>query len=145
MFFIQHYGCYCTECGYKTKPSPGELSGCKEWYESEFNYDLAAMKIAVESEIVTIPESVLTNFTSFDEWFTEDHKMNKQIRDFAEQAGYIPGEITSEAYNEFNIDRFAKLIIEATCDIVKDEVQYELNYTKAESIVMNIKRHFEVT
>ena len=30
-FFIQHYGCYCTECGYKTEPSPGEISGCSEW------------------------------------------------------------------------------------------------------------------
>jgi len=30
-FFIQHYGGYCTECGYKTEPSPGEISGCVEW------------------------------------------------------------------------------------------------------------------
>ena len=30
-YFIRHYGAYCKSCGYKTKPSPSESEGCREW------------------------------------------------------------------------------------------------------------------
>jgi len=33
--FIEHYGVYCTECGYKTKPSPSSQQGCQEWVNAE--------------------------------------------------------------------------------------------------------------
>ena len=38
MFFIEHYGAYCTECKYKTEPSPGEISGCAEWVNAGIFY-----------------------------------------------------------------------------------------------------------
>jgi hypothetical protein len=38
MFFIEHYGSYCTECKYKTEPSPGEISGCAEWVNAGIFY-----------------------------------------------------------------------------------------------------------
>jgi hypothetical protein len=51
--------------------------------------------------------------------------MNKQIRDFAEQAGYMPNEPTAEAFNEFRIEKFANLIISEAlriCDEVSEPV-----------------------
>lgn len=34
-FFIQHYGSYCTECGYQTKPSSSEKVGCSEYSKAK--------------------------------------------------------------------------------------------------------------
>ena len=51
--------------------------------------------------------------------------MNKQIRDLAERAGYIPGLPTAEAFNEFRIDKFADLIINqmlVICDAVSEPI-----------------------
>jgi hypothetical protein len=110
---------------------------------SGFNFDLEQMKLAVDSPSIVITKEALDTFESFDEWVNEGN-MNNIISKLAEQAGYIPNETTKVAFNEFSIDRFAKLIIEATCVVVKDEVQYELNYDKAESLVMIIKQHFSI-
>jgi hypothetical protein len=109
----------------------------------DFNFDLEQMKLAVDSPSIEIPKEALETFETFDNWLNEG-SMNNIISKLAEQAGYIPNETTNEAFNEFSIDRFAKLIIEATCDVVKDEVQYELNYDKAEYLVKIVKQHFGV-
>jgi len=39
---------------------------------TDFNYDLDAMKIAVESPTVKIPKAVLDSFEEFDEWLQQD-------------------------------------------------------------------------
>jgi hypothetical protein len=51
--------------------------------------------------------------------------MNKQIRDFAIEAGYEPYTPTAEAFNEFRIEKFANLIISEAlriCDKVSEPV-----------------------
>ena len=44
--------------------------------------------------------------------------------------------------DEYDMEKFARLIIEEACDVVRDEVQYELDYSKAEILVTIIKTHF---
>lgn len=44
--------------------------------------------------------------------------------------------------NEYDMEKFARLIIEEACDVVRDEVQYELDYSKAEILVTIVKKHF---
>lgn len=40
------------------------------------------------------------------------------ITKLAQQAGYIPGTHTKEAFNAFNIDRFAELIINECSEVI---------------------------
>jgi hypothetical protein len=44
--------------------------------------------------------------------------------------------------DEYDMEKFARLIIEEACDVVRDEVQYELDYSKAEILVTTVKKHF---
>jgi hypothetical protein len=51
--------------------------------------------------------------------------MDNQIRKLAERAGYHSGEPTAEAFNEFNIDKFANSILDQVltiCDEVSEPV-----------------------
>ena len=41
-------------------------------FGTDFNYDLDAMKIAVESPIIKVPKQVLDSFEEFDEWLHQD-------------------------------------------------------------------------
>jgi hypothetical protein len=45
---------------------------------TDFNYDLDAMKLAVESPIIKVPKQVLDSFEEFDEWLhQEDEKLSE--------------------------------------------------------------------
>ena len=56
--------------------------------------------------------------------------MNKLIRDLAEQSGYIPGETTSEAFNEFRFDTFVELIVNEALACTPLEVREKFGIKK---------------
>jgi len=47
-------------------------------------------------------------------------------------------------YAKEAIERFAKLIVQDCCNIVRDEVQYTNDFDTADAVITEVKKHFGV-
>jgi hypothetical protein len=52
--------------------------------------------------------------------------MNNKIKELAEESGYIPDSSTEEAFNEFRIEKFARLIAQECLDTIEDIKNYNI-------------------
>jgi hypothetical protein len=52
--------------------------------------------------------------------------MNNKIKELAEESGYIPDSSTEEAFNEFRIEKFARLIVQECLDTIEDIKNYNI-------------------
>lgn len=68
--------------------------------------------------------------------------MNDNIKKLAKQSGYQEG--FRWAMEDLSMNTFAKLIIAETLGIVKDEVNYHINYDTADNIEEMVNKHFGV-
>ena len=68
--------------------------------------------------------------------------MNQKIENFKNQC-YI-SLIDRDGDMEYDMEKFAELIVKETLEVVRDEVQYALDDYLADTIDLRVKNHFGV-
>ena len=70
--------------------------------------------------------------------------MNERIRELAEQAGYKDLPTVRLAFQGFDKEKFAELIVQDCLAEAMDEVQYHADWTLADAVAKRIKEHFGI-
>jgi hypothetical protein len=76
--------------------------------------------------------------------------MNQLIQRLIEEAttqeAYYPAGCNGypEYRSEFNKEKFAELIVQECCKVVRDEIQYQDSYDMADGVIDGVKNYFGV-
>ena len=72
------------------------------------------------------------------------NQMNERVEELAKEAGMTICELGFPNISEFNIEKFAQLIVLECCEVAQDEIKYQDGDYTADDIINVVKKYFGI-